>query len=160
MTKEEICENCGHTEPHNLKWGYCSQYVLDPIDEGQKNYCFCNKFKPSQGMTQEVPQNHSPNESTHEDTESEVTHGNSVKSVVNSGSDDESLSDKKTSFNVNNENYIPKYRWFYPEKDVKEVVKKLKEYLRDRGNEFSSLSGVYADVINKTDKIFGRKLIE
>ncbi len=32
-----VCENCGHKESHNLKGGYCSQFVLDRVWKGEKN---------------------------------------------------------------------------------------------------------------------------
>jgi len=50
-----ICKNCSHSEPHNLKGGYCSQYVIDSIFK-DRNYCFCNKFELGDkgGLKQEM----------------------------------------------------------------------------------------------------------
>jgi len=38
------CKNCGHTNSHNLKLGYCSQYVIDNITK-ERNFCMCNNFE-------------------------------------------------------------------------------------------------------------------
>ena len=47
----ETCANCGHEKDAHMT-------VSKSCD-----YCECKKFIPSQGMTQEVPQNHSPQNS-------------------------------------------------------------------------------------------------
>ncbi len=77
--------------------------------------------------------------------------------------DDESLSDKRTQAPVANQKgeYLFSKDYWYPEKDVKEAVKKLKEDLceqimMDCGSEECGT----CNNCKKIDKIFGSKLIE
>ena len=62
---EEICE-CGHEKREHIEHKGCPLpcHHFEIID-GEKDFnCSCKKFKPSQGMTQEVPQNHTPQTNT------------------------------------------------------------------------------------------------
>ena len=149
----EICANCGYPER------------CHPLTDGESGYK-CEKFIPSQGMTQEVPQNHSPQTNTRkvivsgdktEDTEPDAEEpGNSLVApetevqILPSGSDDaSSLSDKiHIEYGFMDENKELSGIEVIPKEDVKESVKKLKD-------EF----WVNEVIIARIDKIFGSALI-
>ncbi len=108
MTKEEICENCGK-EVFQKDWHWNSL----------ENRWRCKKFKPSQGMTQEVPQNHSPQKTKYSEKDNSFYHTEDkgpegVSKNSSSGSDDEiEILNKKINKCVND--YVwEKYKIWLP----------------------------------------------
>ncbi len=143
--KKEICE-CGH----DITW---HTYVKPP--ECDHDDCSCKKFKASQGMTQEVPQNHSPAQHIQEDKEPELHYKNPLRGVEEqAGSDNQSLSDERKIIDWNRmfKKDIKKLIEYQDKKAVSKLKEEFKEYLHyDKG---------VNDVDYIIDKIFGKELSE
>ena len=125
MGKTETCAKCGFTEEEHKHDGKVA-HIVDIGKAGFVHQVLCKKFKPKEAQT---PQNHSPqghkvglatgNPAKFKDTEPEEISNDKLDNHSTSGSDNaSSLSDKKC--------YAYNAVW-YPEKDVKEFVKKVKE---------------------------------
>ena len=96
-----------------------------------------NKHKMKK--TEEKPQNHNSRQG--EDTEPEGIKDAFAESSPSQTSGSGSLSDKKQSTLL--------LGAFYPEENVREFVKKLKDYIGPTND----------DIIRKIDKIFGKALV-
>ena len=141
--KQETCAKCGHGSKFEVK--HCC-------------VCKCKKFKPSQGMTQEVPQNHSPQTNTRkvivsgdktEDKEPEEikTETQVVNDRINSsGSDDIcscghffSIHHAGTDFSCWNTHC--KCKQFKPRNDVCKEVNKIEKNFNNKINKLKKEHG-------------------
>ncbi len=148
MTKE-ICKNCGYHE----SWHYVGSSIP------------CEKFMPQNNSPQKLGALRSEPQ---QDKKPEVIHFARKEKRKASGSDNQTLAEKRKSITINKseltiDGAIPKetiVTWHYPEKDVKEKVQNVQKRIKNIETWGLSTKGYKEEVKKIFLEEFGKELIK